>query len=57
MLNLLLHEAEWKIVGRIDLELLLLFFFFLRTKATFEFSCILNKASVRALSLDLIIVP
>lgn len=28
MLNLLLHEAEWKIVGRIDLELLLLFFFF-----------------------------
>lgn len=29
MLNLLLHEAEWKIVGRIDLELLLLFFFFL----------------------------
>lgn len=27
MLNLLLHEAEWKIVGRIDLELLLLFFF------------------------------
>lgn len=33
------------------------FFFSYHTKATFEFSCILNKASVRALSLDLIIVP